>query len=113
MFGESEEAFERIVNVKELIGVVEGYRTVSKFNGDVMMNDESVELNDVDKSDKVSMLTMHTSKSLEFLILIIVRAAEGIVPSPKSVMEGNLQEERRLMYVALIIAKKKFFHFIS
>ena len=55
------------------------------------------------------MLTMHTSKDFEFPIVIVVGAAEGIVPSPKSVMKGSLQEERRLMYVALIRARKKFF----
>ena len=44
-----------------------------------------------------------------FPLVIIVGANEGIIPSSKAVMDGNLQEERRVMYVALTRAKKKVF----
>lgn len=104
-----DEAFERIADVKELLGIAQEYKTAAEFINSIMLNDESIELNDSDKSDKVSLLTMPASKGLEFPIIIIVGAAEGIVPSSRSVMEGNLQEERRLMYVALTRAKKKIF----
>ena len=58
----SDDAFGGIVSVKKLIGIAEEYRTVSEFICDVMMNDESVELNNADKSNKI-----HASKGLEFL----------------------------------------------
>jgi len=57
------------------------------------------------ESDSVQMMTMHASKGLEFPIVFMAGVEDGLFPSPLSVDEGNLDEERRLCYVGITRAK--------
>lgn len=56
-------------------------------------------------ADAVSLMSMHSSKGLEFPIVFIVGAAAGVVPFTLAVDEGRGDEERRLFYVAVTRAK--------
>ncbi|MGE9515876.1 MAG: ATP-dependent helicase [Solitalea-like symbiont of Tyrophagus putrescentiae] len=56
---------------------------------------------------KVSLMTVHSAKGLEFLNVYIVGVENGLFPSQMSVAESNLEEERRLFYVAITRAKKR------
>lgn len=62
---------------------------------------------DINDGDNVSLLTVHTAKGLEYPVVFLVRLSEGIFPNQKTLMEGfkNLEEERRLCYVAFTRAK--------
>lgn len=62
--------------------------------------------------DSVSLATMHSSKGLEYQAVIIVDANEGITPHRKAVLEADLEEERRLFYVAMTRAKE-YLHIYS
>lgn len=53
----------------------------------------------------VSLMTMHASKGLEFPVVFVPTLNENIVPYRKAVQEGNLEEERRMLYVAMTRAK--------
>ena len=53
----------------------------------------------------VSLMTMHASKGLEFPVVFVPTLNEAIVPYRKAVQEGNLEEERRMLYVAMTRAK--------
>ena len=55
----------------------------------------------------VSLATMHSSKGLEYKIVYIIDANETITPHKKSVTEADIEEERRLFYVAMTRAKEK------
>lgn len=57
------------------------------------------------RGEGVVLSTMHASKGLEYDTVFIMDANEGITPHEKAVMEEDLEEERRLFYVAMTRAK--------
>jgi len=59
-----------------------------------------------DSNNKVSLMTIHAVKGLEFDNVFVMGLEEGIFPHFNSINEGNVEEERRLMYVAITRAKK-------
>lgn len=60
--------------------------------------------------DAVMLMTIHASKGLEFPAIFIVGAEDGLFPSSRSTMDSRLlEEERRLMYVAVTRAKDHLF----
>lgn len=61
------------------------------------------------ETDRVSLMTMHAAKGLEFPVVYLVAAEDGIFPSMMSKSEpSEMEEERRLAYVAITRAKKRF-----
>lgn len=57
--------------------------------------------------DGVQLTTMHSSKGLEYEKVFILDVAEGITPYKKAVLDADLEEERRMFYVAMTRAKKE------
>ena len=57
--------------------------------------------------DCVSLMTMHSSKGLEFPIVYIIDANERVTPHHKAVLDADLEEERRMFYVAMTRAKDR------
>ena len=55
----------------------------------------------------VSLMTMHISKGLEFRVVYILDANEGITPHHKAVLDPDVEEERRMFYVAMTRAKER------
>jgi DNA helicase-2/ATP-dependent DNA helicase PcrA len=70
---------------------------------------KSLYSNETEDSSKVQLLTIHSSKGLEFEHVFLVGLEEGILPHERSLEEGSEQEERRLMYVAMTRAKLKLY----
>lgn len=60
-----------------------------------------------DKKDAVVLTTMHGSKGLEFDIVYIIDANEEITPHKKAVFDSDIEEERRMFYVAMTRAKQR------
>lgn len=56
--------------------------------------------------DKISLMTFHSSKGLEFPVCFLVGVEDHIIPHEKSMKETGIEEERRLMYVAITRAMK-------
>lgn len=62
-----------------------------------------------DESDAVRLSTIHSSKGLEFPVVFVAGCEEGVFPNEDNCENGDVSEERRLMYVALTRAKKLLF----
>jgi len=65
----------------------------------------------IDKRDGVELLTMHSSKGLEYNKVIIIDVNEGIVPHKKALLPEDIEEERRMFYVALTRARDEVYLF--
>ncbi|MFZ5352444.1 MAG: ATP-dependent helicase [Bacillota bacterium] len=63
----------------------------------------------VEKSDRIQLLTMHKSKGLEFPVVIICGAVDGLSPYLRDKENEALEEERRLFYVSMTRAKKELY----
>ncbi|MBT7574974.1 MAG: UvrD-helicase domain-containing protein [Flavobacteriaceae bacterium] len=112
------ESISRIENIEELINAVQdfidGQKEIVDSNGSLNEFLEDVALisdldKDIEKSEpKVSLMTIHLAKGLEFSNVYIVGLEEDLFPSAlSSTTRSDLEEERRLFYVALTRAKKK------
>jgi len=103
----STEAAGRLENLTELARAMEEYETLGEFLEHVSL----VMDNDArDDEAKVTIMTMHGAKGLEYDHVFCVGWEEGVFPSQRSLDEGgnaSLEEERRLAYVAITRAKKK------
>ena len=112
------EAISRIENIEELINAVqdfiEGQKEIVDSSGSLSEFLEDIALiTDLDKEvdntkPKVSLMTIHLAKGLEFSHVYIVGLEEDLFPSAlSSTTRSDLEEERRLFYVALTRAMKK------
>lgn len=113
---DEEEGKTRLENVNELIsnavefiiGRPEGEATLSAFLEEVAL------VADIDNYDPnaeaVVMMTVHSAKGLEFPVVFLPALEENVFPSSQSMYdEAELEEERRLAYVAITRAKQKLF----
>jgi DNA helicase-2/ATP-dependent DNA helicase PcrA len=72
----------------------------------LLIPDTPYEKDKQQKEDKVNVMTFHSAKGLEFTACFLVGLEEQIIPHEKSLQETGLEEERRLMYVAMTRAKR-------
>lgn len=91
-------------DVSSLINFASDYKSINDFVTAVVEHD----INQEDKDDiaTVKLLTMHSAKGLEWPIVFIVGNNNGTIPLWRATQEGNIEEERRLFYVAMTRAKK-------
>lgn len=111
------EGIARIENMEELLNgiqdFVEGQKELADANGSLVEFLEDVSLaTDMDKDtsddDRVALMTIHLAKGLEFPYVFIVGMEEDLFPSAMSMStRSELEEERRLFYVALTRAEKQ------
>ena len=64
-----------------------------------------------EQAGEVALMTIHAAKGLEFPVVFIAGVEQGLIPHERSIEEGaeNIEEERRLFYVAVTRAQKKLF----
>ncbi len=105
----TEEAKERIDNIKELLRALEEFSDLPEYLEHVSLISDADNIND---DSKVNIMTMHASKGLEFDSVFLAGWEEGIFPSQKSIDENGksaLEEERRLAYVGITRAKQNLY----
>ena len=113
---ESLEGVNRIQNIEELLNGIKDFvdnnefedKSVSSFLQNIALATDQD--NEDDDRNKVSLMTIHLAKGLEFPYVYIVGLEENLFPSAMNLNSRNeLEEERRLFYVALTRAEKKVF----
>jgi DNA helicase-2/ATP-dependent DNA helicase PcrA len=104
---------EREGNIVELISFVSTFENLNDLLEKISLlqaTDEESEKNKDNKIKNVSCMTIHLAKGLEFDSVFIAGVSEGTLPHNKSLSsEKSLEEERRLMYVAMTRARKKLY----
>lgn len=97
----------RIENIQELKTVANELENLTEFLESVSLFEDNEDKNEVGLS-KVTLMTVHSAKGLEFDMVVIAGLEEGIFPHSRSINEREkLEEERRLCYVAITRAKTK------
>lgn len=113
----SPEGVSRYDNIQEVLNGLREFtennddeqKTLSDFLIDVALLTDADQDNEDDKN-KVTLMTVHAAKGLEFPYVFIVGLEENLFPSQMAVSSrSDLEEERRLFYVALTRAKKRAF----
>ncbi|MDC0249580.1 UvrD-helicase domain-containing protein [Flavobacteriales bacterium] len=113
----SPEGVSRFENIQELLNGIKdfsdttekGLNKLSDFMHDVaLLTDQDID--NKDDFNKVTLMTVHAAKGLEFPYVFVVGLEENLFPSMMSgESQENLEEERRLFYVAITRAKKRIF----
>ncbi|PNQ76397.1 DNA helicase II [Erythrobacter sp. SAORIC-644] len=103
----SAESAGRLENLTELARAMEEYDTLGDFLEHVSLVMDNERANE---GEKVTIMTMHAAKGLEFDHVFLPGWEEGVFPSQRAIDEGglaSLEEERRLAYVAITRAKRR------
>ena len=111
---ETEENFQRKENIKELRSVATQFNTLEEFLENValveMEQDSQGSVTNIDRSGKVTLMTLHAAKGLEFRIVFIIGMEESLFPHSRAMFDiQQLEEERRLAYVGATRAKELLF----
>ena len=88
---------------KEYKSIEEWFRYIEEYTRELKIRAEYRE----QESEGVSLMTMHGAKGLEFDTVFVISANEDIVPYKKAEVEEDVEEERRLFYVAMTRAKRR------
>ncbi len=104
----ADEAMAREGNVQDVLRDLTqfGARSTKGLRGfldEIVLDREREEdkADDIEKKRGVTLITMHAAKGLEFPFVYVAGLEEGILPHDRSKTEGSLDEERRLLYVAI------------
>ncbi len=103
----SAESAGRLENLNELVRAMEDYETLGAFLEHVSLVMDNDAAGD---GEKLTMMTIHAAKGLEFSQVFLAGWEEGVFPSQRALDEGgiaSLEEERRLAYVAITRARQK------
>lgn len=108
------QAHSRIDNLHELISVAQEFAASEEENNLENFLAHVALVSDIDDTelgeDAITLMTLHSSKGLEFPVVFLVGMEEGLFPHARTLMdETEIEEERRLCYVGITRAKEKLF----
>ncbi len=111
MFDRKDEAdAARIDNIRELMSGAKEFPILGEFLENVALVQSEAQSELESNSGRVTLMTMHAAKGLEFEEVFVVGLEEGLFPHSRTLMDKDqLEEERRLMYVAMTRAKVRLY----
>ena len=113
----SQEGIDRAQNVQELLNAIQefvdqrasegiDYTPITDFLSEVSLQTDQDE-NLTDTMERVTLMTVHAAKGLEFPVVFIVGMEENLFPSQFAIRPAEIEEERRLLYVAITRAMEQ------
>ncbi|OGF62595.1 hypothetical protein A2926_01070 [Candidatus Giovannonibacteria bacterium RIFCSPLOWO2_01_FULL_44_40] len=105
--GGTDRGIERLQNVEEFLGLAREMENIEKFLEHISLFAADDKYDSV--KDKVNLMTIHAAKGLEFEAVFVVGLEEGVFPHMLSLGPEDLEEERRLCYVAITRAKNHLY----
>jgi DNA helicase-2/ATP-dependent DNA helicase PcrA len=112
---DTEENMQRLENIKELRSVATQFQNLDEFLENVALveseQDSSGAIHNIEKVGKITLMTLHAAKGLEFPVVFIVGMEEGLFPHSQALFDtAQLEEERRLAYVGTTRAKEILYY---
>lgn len=90
--------------IEEFVAASKDYNDLHQFLNDYFLNEEDLDEKS-DTADYLTLSTIHSAKGCEWKKVMVINLADGSFPSKRSIENGELEEERRLMYVAFTRAE--------
>lgn len=100
----------RLDDLKGLVGFAGKFEEMQDLLAQlVLLNSETTSRSVEEEEDMLRMTTVHQAKGLEFPVVFLIGLAEGLFPLRRAIEEGDVEEERRLFYVAVTRAKDELY----
>ncbi|MEM9227411.1 MAG: 3'-5' exonuclease, partial [Verrucomicrobiota bacterium] len=97
-------------DLDSLLGFAARYEDMSELLAQlVLLNSETSDRRIDPDEETIKLTTIHQAKGLEFPVVFVLGLAEGLLPLKRAIEEGDVEEERRLLYVAVTRAKDELY----
>ncbi|MDP4880386.1 MAG: ATP-dependent helicase, partial [Opitutales bacterium] len=101
---------ERADDLQSLVAFASRYDTMEELLAQlVLLASESNERSPEEQKHCLRLTTIHQAKGLEFPIVFVIGLADGLFPLKRTIDDGNMEEERRLFYVAVTRAMEELY----
>jgi DNA helicase-2/ATP-dependent DNA helicase PcrA len=110
MKGAYADYMDRLEELKGLVGFASQFPKIEDFLGQVaLMNGETSDKQIDPNEEAIKLTTVHQAKGLEYDVVFLIGAADNQFPTRRSIESGDVEEERRLFYVAVTRAKNELY----
>ena len=101
---------ERLDELKALVGFAQRFEAMDDLLAQiVLLNGETSDRNVEPDAEAVRLTTVHQAKGLEYAVVFVIGLADGMFPGRRSIEAGDVEEERRLFYVAVTRARDELY----
>jgi len=101
---------DRLEELKALVGFAQRFEETQDFLAQILLlNSETSDRHVDQEMDAVKLTTVHQAKGLEYDVVFLVGLADGQFPGRRSIEAGDVEEERRLFYVAVTRARNELY----
>lgn len=101
---------ERLDELNALVGFAQRFDEMDELLAQiVLLNGEASDRHADPEADAIRLTTVHQAKGLEYAVVFVIGLAEGFFPGRRSIEAGDVEEERRLFYVAVTRARDELY----
>jgi DNA helicase-2/ATP-dependent DNA helicase PcrA len=110
MKGEYADYVDRLDELKALVGFASRYEEMQELLAQiVLLNGETGDRSVAPDLDSIKLTTVHQAKGLEYDVVFVIGLADGMFPGRRAIEDNDVEEERRLFYVAVTRAKNELY----